>query len=59
MTCENREALQKVRTGALNVGMLIKTDKDKADQHQLIKKWTDEITNRFPNCIVLSVHGSN
>jgi hypothetical protein len=59
MTCENREALQKVRTGALNVGMLVKTDKDTADQQQLIKKWTAEITSRFPNCIVLSVHGSH
>lgn len=38
MTCENREALRKVRTGALKVGMLVKIDKDKADQQQLIKK---------------------
>ena len=58
MSCENREALQKVRTGALDAGMLVKTDKDTADQQQLIKKWTTQITNRFPNCILLSAHGS-
>ena len=58
MACENREALQNVRTGALNAGMIVKTDKDTADQQQLVKKWTAEITSRFPTCIVLSEHGS-
>jgi len=58
MTCENREALRKVRTGALKAGMLVKTDKDKADQ-QLLEKWTAVITEKFPNCVVLSEHGSN
>gem|GEM_PF-2525892 len=51
-TCKNLEALQRVRTGALRVGMLIKTDKDKVDQKQLIKKWTAEIKNKFPNCVI-------
>jgi len=51
-TCKNLEALQRARTGALRVGMLIKTDKDKADQKQLIKKWTAEIKNKFPNCVI-------
>ncbi len=58
MTCENHEALQNVRTGALKVGMKVKTEKDKASQQQLIKKWTTEITDKFPNCVVLSKHGS-
>lgn len=49
-TCKNVEALQKVRTGALRVGMLVKTDK--ADQQQHIKKWTAEIRNRFPHCVI-------
>jgi len=48
--CGNLEALQKVRTGALAVGMLIKTDK--ADQQQHIKKWTAEIRNRFPYFVI-------
>jgi len=59
MRCQNREALKKVRTGALKAGMLAKTDKDKANHQQLIKKWTAEITDKFPSCIVLSKHGSN
>jgi len=51
-TCKNLEALQKVRTGALRVGMIVKTDKDKADQQRLIKKWVAEIRNKFPNCVI-------
>jgi hypothetical protein len=59
MTCEHREALQKVRTGAFNVGMLVKTDKDTGDQQHLIMQWIAEVKNSFPSCIVLSVHGSD
>jgi len=51
-TCKNLEALQKVRTGALSVGMIVKTDKDKANQQQLIKKWTAEIRDKFPSCVI-------
>jgi len=51
-TCENLEALQSVRTGALRVGMIVKTDKDKAHQPQLIRKWTAEIRNKFPSCVI-------
>lgn len=58
MKCENQEALQKVRTGAFNVGMIIKTKKDKASQRELIKKWTSEIKGKFPCCVILSEHGS-
>jgi hypothetical protein len=50
--CKNLEALQKVRTGATRVGMMVKTGNDKADQKQLIKKWTAEIKNKFPSCII-------
>ncbi|NWG11892.1 DUF3795 domain-containing protein [Candidatus Bathyarchaeota archaeon] len=54
MKCSNSEALQKVRTGAAAVGMLMKTDKDKADQQQLIEKWTEEVKDNFPHCILFS-----
>jgi hypothetical protein len=50
--CKNFEALRKVREGALRVGMIVKTDKDETDQQQLIKKWTAEIRNKFPNCVI-------
>jgi len=45
-TCKNLEALQKVRRGALRVGMLAKTDKG---QQQLIQKWTAELKNKWPS----------
>jgi len=50
--CKNLEVLQKVRTGALRVGMLVKTSNDKADRQQLIRKWIAEIKNKFPNCVI-------
>jgi hypothetical protein len=49
-TCENTEALQKVRTGALRVGMLARTENDKTDRQELIKKWTAEIKSKCPHC---------
>mgnify|MGYP001127079202 CR=1 FL=1 len=49
-TCMNLEALQKVRTGALRVGMLIKTGN--GGQPQLKEKWTAEIRNKFPYCVM-------
>ncbi len=39
-TCENSEALRKVREGALGVGMLMKNEDDRADPHKLMTKWT-------------------
>ena len=49
-TCKNSEALQKVRTGALAVGMVAKTGK--GSQSQLIEKWIAGIRNKFPYCVV-------
>ena len=51
-TCKNLDILKKVRTGALQVGMLIKTDKNKEKRQQLIKKWTTEIKNKYPTCFI-------
>jgi hypothetical protein len=48
--CKNSEALQKVRTGALGVGMLVKAGK--GGQSQLKEKWTAEIRNKFPYCVI-------
>lgn len=45
-TCKNLELLQKVRTGALRVGMLAKDENDKAERRQLIRKWTAELKGR-------------
>jgi hypothetical protein len=54
MKCENHEALNNVRTGALRVGMTARTEKDTASQQQLIKKWKVEISGKFPSFVVLS-----
>jgi hypothetical protein len=52
MKCENREPLQKVRTGAFNVGMIIKTREDKASQQNLVEKWAAQVRNKWP-CSIL------
>jgi hypothetical protein len=50
MACENAEALRKVRSGALAVGMMARTENDKADQRQLVEKWIAETLNKCPVC---------
>lgn len=50
--CGNPEELQKVRTGALRVGMIIKSDMEKPDKQRLVKKWTAEIKYKFPYCVI-------
>jgi len=52
MRCRNAEPLRKVRTGATAVGMLMKTDRDKVTQQQLIRKWTTQIRNKFPYSVI-------
>jgi hypothetical protein len=49
-TCRNLEALEKVRTGALRVGMLARFENDKTDRQELIRKWTAEISGKCPYC---------
>jgi len=49
-TCKNLDALQKVRTGALRVGMLVRAENDKTDPQELIQKWTSEIKSKCPHC---------
>lgn len=51
-SCGNLEDLQKVRTGALQVGMIIRQDEEKTHQQWLVEKWTAEIKDKFPNCII-------
>jgi hypothetical protein len=50
MACENREPLQKVREGAIRVAMLVKTEDDHSEHHQLVKKWIAEIKTKCPVC---------
>jgi len=48
--CKNIEILQKMRTGALRAGLMVKT-KD-VDRQKLIMKWTTELESRWP-CAIL------
>jgi len=50
MKCGNSEPLRKVRTGALEVGMQAETGEEKADNQQLIERWTVEIKTKCPQC---------
>jgi hypothetical protein len=49
-TCKNLEALQKVRTGALRVGMLARVENGNTDRQELIREWTAEIKSKCPHC---------
>jgi hypothetical protein len=48
--CENLEMLQKMRTGARNAGLFVKTEN--VDQRELIEKWTTELKSKWPCCIL-------
>jgi len=50
MTCKNLKALQKVRTGALAVGMLLKLGR--GGQPELIENWVAEVKCEFPHCLL-------
>ncbi|UCE96321.1 MAG: DUF3795 domain-containing protein [Candidatus Bathyarchaeota archaeon] len=49
-TCENLEILQKMRTGASDAGLHVKT-KD-IDPKELIRNWTKELKTKWPCCIL-------
>jgi len=44
--CRNRELLQRMRSGALKVGMKVKIEKN--DRDELITNWVEESKNKFP-----------
>jgi len=48
--CKNREMLEKMRTGALSAGLMVKTEN--VDRQKLIKKWTVELKNKWPLLIL-------
>ncbi|KPJ61556.1 MAG: hypothetical protein AMJ46_00065 [Latescibacteria bacterium DG_63] len=52
--CEHVELLERMRSGALDVGLYVKTES--ADNRQLIQKWTDELKVRWP-CRILFTEG--
>jgi len=49
-TCKNMEMLQKMRTGALRAGLFVKVEN--VDRQGLIEKWTAELKNKWPCCIL-------
>lgn len=48
--CKNIEALEKLRTGALRAGLLVKTED--VNRQELIEKWTSEFKDKWPNHII-------
>jgi len=48
--CKNLEILQKMRTGALKAGLLVKTRN--VDRQRLMTKWTSELKSKWP-CAIL------
>jgi hypothetical protein len=48
-SCDNSEAIRKVREGALKVGMIMKDGKWEGNQ---IDNWTRELRGRFPCCVI-------
>jgi len=48
--CKNLKILQKMRTGAQNAGLSVKTEN--ADSQELIEKWTAELKSKWPCCIL-------
>jgi hypothetical protein len=49
-TCHNAESLQKMRTGALRGGLLVKTET--VDRRKLIEKWITELKAKWPSSIL-------
>ena len=50
-SCENLETLQKMRTGANQAGLFVKTEQ--TDRQALIENWTEELKDKWPHCILL------
>ena len=46
--CKNLETLQKMRTGALQAGLFVKTED--VGRQGLIKKWINELKSKWPSC---------
>lgn len=48
--CNNIEVLEKMRTGAKQAGLMVKTDD--VDRQVLIDKWIEETKGKFPNMLL-------
>lgn len=48
--CKNSEILQKMRTGAQDAGLFVKTKN--IDRQELIKRWTNELKGKWPHSVL-------
>jgi hypothetical protein len=48
--CGNRESIERMRTGALSAGLMVKTGK--GDGRELIEAWTEELKGKWPSSIL-------
>jgi hypothetical protein len=49
-TCEQTELLEKMRTGARNAGLFVKTQD--VNRNELLEKWVLELKSSWPSCIL-------
>ena len=49
-TCKNLEILKTMRTGALSANLMVKVEN--VDRQKLVEKWTAELENKWPSCIL-------
>jgi len=50
LACKNLKILQHMRTGAQQAGLFVNTEK--ADREILIQRWTVDLKNRWPSCVL-------
>jgi hypothetical protein len=48
--CKHTEILQKMRSGALDAGLFIKTED--TERQQLVARWTAELNTKWPCCVL-------
>jgi hypothetical protein len=49
-SCKNLEAIDKMRTGAIQAGLFVRTEN--VNRQKLMEKWTTELKNKWPSCIL-------
>ena len=55
--CQNRETLQKMRTGALRAGLRVKTGN--VDREELLQRWIGELKGKWPHRLLFSCDTKN
>jgi len=49
-SCDNRDRLHRMRSGALDAGLIVKCED--ADQGELVEEWTTDLKSKWPTNIL-------